>query len=107
MQYPQKPDKDSGWKDTVDLLCKILIPLIIAFCGWQFSLISTLDSRIYTLQKEAVTQESVRSLETRLMSYMDTRLSDMSGKLDQSNKNMETIIYMLRESTVKGDSGNR
>lgn len=84
----------------IDLASKFMIPLMVAFIGWQQGEISKLDERIYVIQKESVSEQKLQQTEARILSYIDSRLADLSNKVDLSNQ----YLHLLLQAQKQADS---
>lgn len=80
---------DEGWKQALDVLNKFLMPFIIVVLGWGYTYMNKLEERVYVLQSTAVTEQKLAQTESRIMNYLDIRLSDLNSKLDLIIKGQE------------------
>lgn len=85
----------------IDLASKFMIPLMVAFIGWQQGEISKLDERIYVIQKESVSEQKLQQTETRILSYIDSRLADLSNKVDLSNQYLHLLLQAQKQAETK------
>lgn len=85
----------------LDFASKFMIPLMVAFIGWQQNEISKLDERIYVIQKEAVSEQKLQQTETRILSYIDNRLADLSNKVELSNQYLHLLLQEQKNNRSK------
>src|SRR5574338_376404 len=76
----------------LDMASKFLIPLVVALVTWQQSVITKLEDRVYVIQREAVSETKLQQTETRILSYVDTRLNDLGNKVDLSNQYLHLLL---------------
>jgi hypothetical protein len=80
---------DDQWKTVLDTISKFMLPFVLLALGWSYSYLNKLEDRIYLLQSTAVTEQKLSQTESRIMSYLDVRLSDLNTKLELILKQME------------------
>lgn len=72
---------DEQWKTVTDTIGKFLMPFVVVALGWGYQYVNKLEERIYALQSNSVSEQKLQSTEQRIMSYLDTRLGDISNQL--------------------------
>ena len=59
-----------------------LIALLFLIAGWSYNSIQRLEERLYTMQSTAMTQAAASQLEERISRSIETRMADLSTRLD-------------------------
>lgn len=85
----------------IDFASKFLIPFVMAFVAWQHTEMNKLEDRVYTLQRDAVTEQKLSDVEKRLTTYMDVRISDVAMKQDMTNKYLELLLQTIKDQPRK------
>lgn len=92
MSSSESGDSKAQVSMLLDMASKFLMPLVIAVVSWQQSVIGKLEDRVYVIQKEAVSEAKLQQTETRILAYVDNRLTDLSNKVDLSNQYLHLLL---------------
>jgi hypothetical protein len=93
----QNGDMSVVGRALLDFSQKWLLPLVMAFGGWQYTEINKLEDRINMLQREAVTQAQLQISENRMSTVFDLKLSRVEQKMDSVVEKQEQTNSYLRE----------
>ncbi len=93
----QSGDMSVVGKALLDFGSKWMLPFILAFVSWQYNEIDKLNQRVTQLQKESVTQAALQVTESRVVSYMDVRIGDISARQDLANKYLQILVEQSKE----------
>ena len=95
MSTTQTPGEKS-LSNFLDFASKFLLPFILAFVAWQQTQFGKMEDRVYTLQRDAVTEQKLSDVEKRLTTYMDVRIRDVSMKQDTTNEYLKMLLQSVK-----------
>lgn len=81
----------------VSFIANILLVVVLAWAGFLQTQLSKMDERIYSLQKDSVTEQKMNAMEQRIMQYTDVRLGDISSKMEVQNKYLEMVFQNTKK----------
>lgn len=90
------PANDTMGK-LVSFIANILLVVVLAWAGFLQTQLSKMDERIYSLQKDSVTEQKMNAMEQRIMQYTDVRLGDISSKMEVQNKYLEMVFQNTKK----------
>jgi len=82
---------------VISFITNALLIIVMAWAGMLQAQLSKMDERIYTLQKESVTEQKMNAMEARIIQYTDVRLSDISSKMEVQNKYLEMVFQNTKK----------
>lgn len=82
-------NEEAGWKVALDTISKFLMPFLILGITWQQGQMDKLEERVYQLQATSVTEQKLATTKQEIISFVDTRISDLNNKMDLILKQME------------------
>lgn len=88
---------NEGMGKLVSFIANILLIVVLAWAGFLQTQISKMDERIYSLQKDSVTEQKMNAMEQRIMQYTDVRLGDISSKMEVQNKYLEMVFQNTKK----------
>lgn len=86
-----------GMGKLVGFIANILLIVVLAWAGFLQTQLSKMDERIYSLQKDSVTEQKMNAMEQRIMQYTDVRLGDISSKMEVQNKYLEMVFQNTKK----------
>lgn len=86
-----------GMGKLVSFIANILLVVVLAWAGFLQTQLSKMDERIYSLQKDSVTEQKMNAMEQRIMQYTDVRLGDISSKMEVQNKYLEMVFQNTKK----------
>lgn len=86
-----------GMGKLVSFIANILLIVVLAWAGFLQTQLSKMDERIYSLQKDSVTEQKMNAMEQRIMQYTDVRLGDISSKMEVQNKYLEMVFQNTKK----------
>jgi hypothetical protein len=86
-----------GMSKLVGFIANILLVVVLAWAGFLQTQLSKMDERIYSLQKDSVTEQKMNAMEQRIMQYTDVRLGDISSKMEVQNKYLEMVFQNTKK----------
>lgn len=88
---------NEGMSKLVSFIANILLVILLAWAGFLQTQLSKMDERIYSLQKDSVTEQKMNAMEQRIMQYTDVRLGDISSKMEVQNKYLEMVFQNTKK----------
>lgn len=88
---------NEGMGKLVSFIANILLVILLAWAGFLQTQLSKMDERIYSLQKDSVTEQKMNAMEQRIMQYTDVRLGDISSKMEVQNKYLEMVFQNTKK----------
>lgn len=88
---------NEGLGKLVSFIANILLVILLAWAGFLQTQLSKMDERIYSLQKDSVTEQKMNAMEQRIMQYTDVRLGDISSKMEVQNKYLEMVFQNTKK----------
>lgn len=86
----------------VNILEKIAISALFLIVTWQWTAISKVEERVYSLQEKSFTEEKARILEDRLTKNLDAIRADVNNKVEglrsDVNSKLDLLIKMQTET---------
>lgn len=69
-----------------------VLTIMLAVVGFQQNQISTMESRIYLMQKDSVSEAKLKDMEDRLNSNWNSRIEGVRLEIALTNKYLERIL---------------
>lgn len=88
---------NEGMGKIVSFIANILLVIVLAWAGFLQTQLSKMDERIYSLQRDSVTEQKMNAMEQRIMQYTDVRLGDISSKMEVQNKYLEMVFQNTKK----------